>query len=356
MKKKIIAFIMAALTFSTLAMGGCAEIGEKIGGGIDSIIEDVTGDTGNVDDEIAFTRTMLSEEGATLYDVNEDDVANTQVLTIYVSPKVGIDTSVNIVTSWVNASSDWATNKDVSEYLTVEKQSEENGTTIALLTCHQAFGEQIRVTVSSNANAAATKDCFVDYSRKFFNPYFSLYKEGSLGVLNTDLSFTDETTCYWKYTSGTGYDAALQVKGTRDTSYTLDDTFTASITFTRTDEYTALLRQQSGVNPSLPAFSETFEFEYSAMQTKDTAGVVLGGEYFPAMGLIDNTSSLPDAVLQGTMSSCLNALQELGNQPFMKVSVKVTCGRGFTCEKEISVFANLSSLAELDIDSTSFIF
>ena len=77
-----------------------------------------------------------------------------------------------------NASSTWAKGKNISDYVTVEKSSSSD--LQATVTCKQAFGEQIIVTVSSDYGSASAS-CTVDYKKR---------------VLHNKITFACENSAY----------------------------------------------------------------------------------------------------------------------------------------------------------------
>ncbi len=81
-----------------------------------------------------------------------------------VKPDSATDKTVDWSIAWVNANSEWATGKTVTDYVTVTPQSD--GSTTATVQCLQPFGEQIRVTVTSRMNTNATASCTVDFKAR----------------------------------------------------------------------------------------------------------------------------------------------------------------------------------------------
>ena len=81
-----------------------------------------------------------------------------------VKPDSAADKTVDWSVAWVNASSEWANGKTVTDYVTVTPQSD--GSTTATVQCLQPFGEQIRVTVVSRMNTNATASCTVDFAAR----------------------------------------------------------------------------------------------------------------------------------------------------------------------------------------------
>lgn len=85
-------------------------------------------------------------------------------LTATVKPDSAADKSVNWAVAFVNPSSEWATGKTVTDYVTVTPSSD--GSTTATVKCLQPFGEQIKITVTSRMNTEATASCTVDFSAR----------------------------------------------------------------------------------------------------------------------------------------------------------------------------------------------
>lgn len=84
-------------------------------------------------------------------------------VTATVLPETALDKSVTWSVAFADAESEWAAEKDVSDYLTVTP--DEDDSRIAVLTCEQAFGEQIILTAASVANPEVTATCTIDYAQ-----------------------------------------------------------------------------------------------------------------------------------------------------------------------------------------------
>ena len=85
-------------------------------------------------------------------------------LTATVEPANAPDKAVDWSVAFVNPSSEWATGKTVTDYVTVTPTSD--GALTATIQCLQAFGEQVVVTVASRDNEGVTATCTVDYVKK----------------------------------------------------------------------------------------------------------------------------------------------------------------------------------------------
>lgn len=111
-----------------------------------------------------------------------------------ITPDTATDKSVKWSVSFVNPSSEWATGKIVTDYVSISS----SGLTCTV-TCHQAFGEQIKITVTSNDNPEATDSCVVDYLKRIEDVTFAL-SDGT-SVKNSDDLVTPldggDTSEYW---------------------------------------------------------------------------------------------------------------------------------------------------------------
>lgn len=94
-------------------------------------------------------------------------------LTATVSPETADNKAVDWSVSFINPSSSWGKGKNVADYVTVTPTSD--GALIANVNCLKAFGEQIKVTVTSRVNPEAKAECTLDYARRILDT--ALYHE-----------------------------------------------------------------------------------------------------------------------------------------------------------------------------------
>lgn len=85
-------------------------------------------------------------------------------LTAMITPDSATNKAVDWTIAFVNAESEWATGKTVTDYVTVTPTAD--GALTANVECLQAFGEQVRVTVTSRDNTAVKASVTVDYTEK----------------------------------------------------------------------------------------------------------------------------------------------------------------------------------------------
>ena len=94
-------------------------------------------------------------------------------LTATVSPETADNKAVDWGVTFINPSSSWAKGKNVADYVTVTPTSD--GALTANVNCLKAFGEQIKVTVTSRVNPEAKAECTLDYARRILDT--ALYHE-----------------------------------------------------------------------------------------------------------------------------------------------------------------------------------
>lgn len=144
------------------------------------------------------------------------------MLTATVLPNDATDKSVDWHVSFVDPSSEWANDKEVSDYVTVEPTSD--GALTATVTNFAPFGEQIIITVTSRANPEATAKCTVDYLQKLEDVLLHI---GDVAVAPDNDTFV--TVLLGKDTGGSG--GAIALEKTFSDVYTLTDTYTETVSF-----------------------------------------------------------------------------------------------------------------------------
>lgn len=110
-------------------------------------------------------------------------------LTATVLPETATDKTVDWAVAFVNPSSEWASGKTVTDYVTVTPSSD--GSTTATVQCLEDFGAQIVVTATSRDNPEATAQCTVDFAKriediKMYGHFFSM---SGISVKTPDLVY-----------------------------------------------------------------------------------------------------------------------------------------------------------------------
>ena len=125
--------------------------------------------------EVAAMPKAMTFRSATALDCETEYDAVT--LTATVLPENASDKRVDWTIRFKNASSEWASGKTVTDYVTVTPESD--GANKATVQCLQDFGEQIEVVATSRDNASAYAVCTVDFAKRiedviFYDHYGSI--------------------------------------------------------------------------------------------------------------------------------------------------------------------------------------
>lgn len=150
------------------ADNGGAIIGESVGSGVKVMSAKIAPEN--------YAANGVSAQAETAY-----------TLTATVLPEKASNKAVDWTVSFVNPSSAWATGKTVTDYVTVTPTAD--GALTANVECLQAFGEQIKVTVTSRNNAEATATCLVDYAERVAG-YTLTLTNGGVTISSSDPEYT----------------------------------------------------------------------------------------------------------------------------------------------------------------------
>lgn len=104
-------------------------------------------------------------------------------VTATVLPETAVNKNVMWAVRFANASSEWATGKTASDYVTVTPDAENSR--IATVVCNEAFGEQIILTVASVADPSKMASCTIDYAQSI--------TDVSVKIGNIDVNLGGET-------------------------------------------------------------------------------------------------------------------------------------------------------------------
>lgn len=151
-------------------------------------VVDENGETMESDTVYAMPARMLYTSAATTAADGTTVSSSPITLEATITPDTATDKSVTWSVAFVNPSSEWATDKTVTDYVSVSS----SGLTCTV-TCHQAFGEQIKITVTSNDNPEATDSCVVDYLKRVEDVTFAL-SDGTSVKEADDLSYDNWAT------------------------------------------------------------------------------------------------------------------------------------------------------------------
>lgn len=142
-----------------------------------------------------------------------------QLITATITPEDTADKSVSWKIGFVNPAASWAAGKKAEDYVTMTPNGSQ-----ATVECDQAFGEQIAVTVTAQANTDVSAECTLDYVKRVTDITFAA-KKGGAAYSGNSIDFTDQVSEAAAYSFT--YTPVYSV-------YTIDDTFTASATLEAT--------------------------------------------------------------------------------------------------------------------------
>lgn len=109
-----------------------------------------------------------------------------------IEPADADNKAVDWAVSFVNPASEWASGKTVTDYVTVTPESD--GSLTATVKCLKAFGEQIKITVTSRDNSDATASCTADYYKRLAGIELEGMKQGKTVVNELEVT-NDGSQC-----------------------------------------------------------------------------------------------------------------------------------------------------------------
>lgn len=183
----------------------------------------------------AMTYTVLSTESET---AGEGITIAETVLSATVKPESSADKTVDWTIAFVNAESEWAAGKTVTDYVTLTPTAD--GATTATVKCIAEFGEQIVITVTSRSNEYATASCTVDYARKVTEVALSF---GDVAC-DFETGRTAVALAFDPSESPTGGATDLSVTYNSDT-YTVEDEFEVAYQFSSLPKFFCKEEKQS---------------------------------------------------------------------------------------------------------------
>ena len=147
---------------------------------------------------------------------NTQDEEMTVNIVATITPNDAANKAVDWTVAFVNASSVWANGKTATDYITAEPTTD--GALTATVTCKAAFGEQIKITVTSRDNPEASASCTVDYKQQFEGYLFSASQTGKTPTLNNstkkgkiyaDFNNAEQLKITYSYKKSSVYTVAL---------------------------------------------------------------------------------------------------------------------------------------------------
>ena len=155
-------------------------------------------------------------------------------LTATITPDNATNKAVDWAVAFVEPLSEWATGKTVTDYVTVTPASD--GALTANVECLQAFGKQIKITVTSRDNKDIKAECTVDFAKRIIGAkllgkdLFGLSSDFEVDLFNAE-SHTFDDVFFGSADFSFTYSA-----------YTVDDTFDVSYDSVGTQEMVDILK------------------------------------------------------------------------------------------------------------------
>lgn len=131
---------------------------------VPSTATDENGDILNDGEVHSMPTQMIFAHAATLSDTSVNETITAKIAA-NISPYNASNKKVDWAISFVNESSEWATGKSVTDYVTATTAND--GGLVASVSCLQPFGEQIQLMVTSRDNPEAKATCLVEYKQQF---------------------------------------------------------------------------------------------------------------------------------------------------------------------------------------------
>ena len=225
MKKNNLIFL-SIIIFGTVALGviglfiglGVKKSDRKPSGNVvvmpsEDIVSDNDGNKLNDGDFHPMPEGMLFAPSAM---ANTQDEEMTVNIVATITPNDAANKAVDWTVTFVNATSAWANGKTATDYITAEPTTD--GALTATVTCKAAFGEQIKITVTSRDNPDASASCTVDYKQQFEGYLFSASQTGKTPTLNNstkkgtiyaDFETTERLKITYSYKKSSVYTVAL---------------------------------------------------------------------------------------------------------------------------------------------------
>ena len=276
--------------------------------------------------------------------------------------------------AWKNASSSWASGKTLSEYLTLSYGTGATASKSCTVTCLQAFGEPVTITVTADDNPSAQATVQADYMQKVTD--FNL-KFGTVSCVwgrNTDVTLELNE-------SGTPTGGLPTLTPTTSSTYTVaaDYTVTYTLTAGNTDQLFVSGSGNMSNGISVGFFQHTGSGTSSQKEKFDfsTYDVKSKGLYFGLKFMVTNMgfggeshfmTSYSDPGYAGLLSAIANAYDNNTsgsygnwkiNKTLYRVTVKLTCdGQDITKWTDIqaTAYKNTSTITRVTASQSNIRF
>ena len=156
-----------------------------------SSVEDNSG-TEMVSGKVYSMPKSMTFSNTSAYSVNAQDGITVKAT---VKPDSLTNKAVSWSLSWVNAESDFAKGKAVSDYVELTSDSSTNTATIK---CLLPFSEKVNLTATSTFDTSKSATCVIDYAKRITGIKIkSLYTSDSGELVDTSRLFTNDDEIIW---------------------------------------------------------------------------------------------------------------------------------------------------------------
>lgn len=299
----------------------------------EDIVSDNDGNKLNDGDFHPMPTGMLFAPSALANTQNEEMTVNV-VATI--TPNDAANKAVDWTVAFVNATSAWANGKTATDYITAEPTTD--GALTAAITCKEAFGEQIKITVTSRDNPDASASCMVDYKQQFEGYLFSASQTGKTPTLNNS---TKKGKIYADFNN------AEQLKIT--------------YSYKKSSVYTVALSDSEIAAPAtVDVVIENAALKTAMNDAKSGSGdalkVTAANKIF-ALNLFN--AKLAEGLTPAQSNSIISAITAAANTPPVSFSIKDGAGKvlaKFEIEIDTSALSGQKKVEKIVLDQTELVF
>ena len=253
--------------------------------------------------------------------ITGESKSNSATIQANIKPDNATNKNVSWSVAFVNPQSAWAKGKNVNDYVTVTPQSV--GSNIATVECLNAFGEQIKITVTSESNPEAKAETTVDFAKRILKVPFDVQCfEENYSVMDKDFSMD---ALYLNV--GLSWDLWVDEPNLECTDYTVDDDFDTILEITCNEDVLAQFNVDTG-----------FSVEPATLERDDSEGAIYGSLLYMLDGVNWNVVEYSNTLN--------NWFKENTDKAMFTLHYKAV-GQYSTYEAEVPIYVNVDELSVL---------
>ena len=342
--RKVLGMVLSVMLIASACLSGCkfSDIGNNSANVGSSDVGTEKPDNGGAvisGAEEKGVKMQVVKLTADEYAVNgvSEQAESAYTLTATVTPSNAYVKGIDWAVSFVNPSSEWASTKNIAEYVTLSVN--EGIPSTAVVSCLLAFGEQVKVTATSQDNENIGAECIFDYAKRFRSTggnvtAFSQVSGGTLYSQKYSLAYGTITTVDVKsYGRNPVKTCSLAGNYTMGTG-TLMETVTEKYELYMSDGFKTSLQGQD-----VTGYSELRELTDSSSLMFDW------GELYAYCGTSDKTKLL--AAVSGNTEDC---------EFYIKYSLSTEHESTYLISKIKLNPASLIPVESVNLDNTHFVF